>query len=180
MCRYLPSPPSTPLGAHTLYPARPQLLDSIPTTALLLFARLQVVLYRLWLAELSAVVHAQCLPDTKSYTGPRSPCVCRDSNLSSHTMMSTQSYYDAGDHESFHLTPRRSMSTSGYYDRLDPYTAYYEPRPRQDPPAGYGGHVPIRAVIHEPDPDGGHGGSSRRRIAVAVSRSQLDLVYATH
>ncbi|KAK1025640.1 hypothetical protein LTS16_023028 [Friedmanniomyces endolithicus] len=89
-------------------------------------------------------------------------------------MMSTQPYYGGGGEcDPFHRPLHRSQSIAGYYDRPNPYS-YYD-QPRQELRGEYNGRPVTRAMIQEPELEGGTTGS-RRRIAVAVQSTVVNLM----
>ncbi|KAK3110012.1 hypothetical protein LTR53_016143 [Teratosphaeriaceae sp. CCFEE 6253] len=87
--------------------------------------------------------------------------------------MATQPHYSGAEYDPFHRPLHRSMSTAAYYERPAPY-GYYDPGPRQDLRAEYSGRPMTRTLIQEPELEIGPGGS-RRRIAVAVNSTQVQL-----
>ncbi|KAK0337833.1 hypothetical protein LTR91_010800 [Friedmanniomyces endolithicus] len=89
-------------------------------------------------------------------------------------MMATQPYFGGGGEcDPFHRTLHRSQSIAGYYDRPNPYS-YYD-QTRQELRGEYTGRPVTRAVIQEPELEGGTAGS-RRRIAVAVQSTVVNLM----
>ncbi|KAK0273545.1 hypothetical protein LTR35_012295 [Friedmanniomyces endolithicus] len=88
--------------------------------------------------------------------------------------MSTQPYYGGGGEcDPFHRPLHRSQSIAGYYDRPNPYS--YHDQPRQELRGEYNGRPVTRAMIQEPELEGGTAGS-RRRIAVAVQSTVVNLM----
>ncbi|KAM0720423.1 hypothetical protein Q7P37_004559 [Cladosporium fusiforme] len=89
-------------------------------------------------------------------------------------MVLAQSFHGDSELESYHRTSHRSLATTAYYDRAAPYS-YYEPSTRHELLQEYGGRMPTHTPIQEPDEPLTAGGQARRRIAVAIQSTVLEI-----